>query len=247
VAASVRAAIAPGLLALLAAGGLSGCVSTQDKNERAKLRATRLLASRELPRVGARNPDVKVEKVSLVRGRDRSVAIVVDLRGSASKPLTDVPIVVGVRSPGGRRVAFNLRKRLDWFQTHVPAIPAGETVTWVFEGRRRVKPGDRPFARVGIPVSPAISSAGSLPRIAALPASASDRRAVRVVVENTSDVPQYGLQVYALVRTGGRYVAAGKASIEHLGTGQRKAARVPLTGSARERRPAVHASPTIFQ
>jgi hypothetical protein len=55
--------VAPGLLALLAAAGLGGCVSTQDKNQRAKLRATRLLASRELPGVTARNPDVKVTHV----------------------------------------------------------------------------------------------------------------------------------------------------------------------------------------
>jgi hypothetical protein len=154
---------------------------------------------------------------------------------------------VGVRSSGARRVVLNRRKRLDWFQTHVPAIPAGGSVTWVFKGRRRVKPGDRPFARAGIPASPAISSASSLPQIAAQAASTSDPQAVRVVVENTSDIPQYGLQVYALVRTGGRYVAAGKASIEHLGTGQRTAARVPLVGRARGRRPAVHASPTIFR
>jgi hypothetical protein len=246
VAASARAGLVPGLLALVAVGGLSGCVSTQDKNERAKLRATRLLASRELPRVTDRNPDVTVRNVSLVRGR-RSLAIVVDLHNGASKPLTDVPIVVGVRSAGGRTVAFNLRKRLDWFQTHVPAIPAGGTVSWVFKGRQRVKPGDRPYARVGTPASPAMSSASALPRIAARPASESGPDAVRVVVENTSEIPQYGLQVYALVRMRGRYVAAGKTSIEHLGTGRRTAARVPLIGRARERRAAVHAIPTIFQ
>jgi hypothetical protein len=237
-------------LGLVAAGALGGCVSTQDKSERAKLRATRLLASRELPRVSGRNPDVQVTGVSLVRGRGRSAAIVVGLRSSASHPLTDVPISVGVRSAGGRRVVLNRRKRLDWFQTHVPAIPAGGTATWVFAGRGRVRPGDRPFARVGIPASPAISSAGSLPRIAASVATtgpASGRGSVRVVLENASQVPQYGLQVYAVVRTGGRYVAAGRTSIEHLGTGQRKTARVPLTGRARTRQPAVHASPTIFQ
>lgn len=241
---SARAMMA---LGLLAAGALGGCVSTQDKNERAKLRATRLLASRELPRVSGRNPDVRVTGVSLVRGRGPSTAIVVDLRSRSSKPLTDVPIVVGVRSRGGARVAFNLRKRLDWFQTHVPAIPAGGTTTWVFEGRRRVKPGDRPFARVGIPASPAISSAGALPRIAAVPGAIRGRRAVHVVVENTSEVPQYGLQVYAVVRAGGRYVAAGKTSIEHLGTGRRTTARVPLTGRARTHRPVVQATPTIFR
>jgi hypothetical protein len=236
VAASAKGA----LVTLLALGLLSGCDSTQSKNERAKLRATRELASRELQHVRRANPDVRVERVSLVRG-GHSSAIVVDLRNSASRPLTDVPIAVGVREPGGRRVALNARKNLDWFQTHVPAIPASGRTTWVFEGR--IRPAGRPFARVGLPASPAISHASSLPRIEAAPAAAGGR----VQVENDSDVPQYGLQVYALVRAGGRYVAAGKAVVDHLGTGQRKTTRIPLIGRARERQPRVHAIPTIFE
>jgi hypothetical protein len=224
----------------LALAGLAACDSTQSKNERAKLGATRELASRRPQRVTSRNPEVEVTNVSLVRGR-RSFAIVVDLHSSASKPLTDVPIAVGIRTRGGRRVPLNARRGLDWFQTHVPAVPAGGETTWVFAGRRRAKPGERPFALVGAPASPPISSATSLPRIEASPAGGG-----RVLVENGSDVPQYDLQVYALVSSGRRYLAAGKTSIGHLGTGQRKTAGVRLTGSPGERRPRVHAIPTIF-
>lgn len=241
---SARAMASSGLIALLALGGFAGCDSTQSKNERAKLRATRELASRELQRVGRANPDVRVTRVSRVRGK-RSTAIVVDLRSRADEPLTDVPITVGVRVPGGRRVAINARKNLAWFQTHVPAIAAGASTTWVFE-RTRAVPAGRPFARVGVPASPAISHASSLPRIEAA-AAASPGRAARVLVSNGSDVPQYGLQVYALVSRGGRYVAAGKTEIEHLGTGQRTTASVPLIGSARTRRARVHVIPTMFR
>jgi hypothetical protein len=242
------------LVALLALGLLSGCDSTQSKNERAKLRATRELASREPLRLGRANPDVRVERVSLVRGA-RSSAFVVDLRSRAVMPLTDVPIAVGVRRPGGRRVKLNGGRNQDWFQTHVPALPAGSTATWVFQGPRRV-PGGRPFARVGVPALPAISRASSLPRIDATPARAKaastrarhrGRPATRVVVENDSDVPQYGLQLYALVLDRGRYVAAGRATITHLGTGRRVTASVPLTGHARPRALRVHAIPTIFE
>jgi hypothetical protein len=251
-------------LALLALGGLVGCDSTQSKNERAKLRATRELASREPQHVAKPNPDVHVTSASLVRGR-RSTAIVVELRSRAPQPLTDVPIAVGVRTPGGRRVPLNSRKNLDWFQTHVPAIPAQGMVTWVFEGRRGTKVTGRPFARVGVPASPTISHAGSLPSITASPRPGARQghageakvgatpgvnpgnAVAHVRVDNGSDVPQYGLQVYALVRDGRRYVAAGKVAIDHLGTGQRKTVHVPLIGHARGRAAQVHALPTIFE
>jgi hypothetical protein len=269
VAASASGPLGCGLVALLALAVLPGCDSTQSKNERAKLRATRELARREPQRVTRVHPDVRVDHVALVRG-GRSSAVVVELRSRASEPLTDVPIAVGVRTPRGRRVALNERRNLDWFQTHVPAIPAGGRVTWVFEGRRPARPGERAFARVGAPATPAISHARELPRVDAAPAvpvegrapairSAASGRAdavtragvsrgrVAVRVRNASDVPQYGLQVYAVVRDRGRYVAAGRTSLEHLGTGQGKTATVRLIGAAGRRPPRVHAIPTVFR
>jgi hypothetical protein len=239
--------LAVGAVALLALGALSGCDSTQQKNARAELRAKRELGSRELARVTRRNPHVRVRRVTLVRGRRAgSAAVVVDLRSTASRPLTDVPIAVGVRARDGRRRLVNAKRRLDWFQTHVPAIPAGGTVTWVFEGARGVKAGDRAFAKPGVAARPPLSSAGSLPRIDVAPLAGDGGRR-RVSVENASDVPQYGLQVYALALRGGRYVAAGKTRIEHLGTDQRVTVAVPLAGSARGRPLRVEAIPTTFE
>ncbi len=239
---SARRMAATGLIGLVALGGFAGCDSTQDKNERAKLRATRVLDGRKAQVLGHANPDVRVERVSLVRGK-RTSAIVVELHSSAREPLTDLPVRVGVRARGGRRVPLNAGKNQGWFQTHVPAIDAEGTTTWVYTHRTRGLPAGRPFARVG---TPTISSATSLPKIEARSVTTTGRR-TGVEVENASDVPQYGLQVYALVSRRGRYVAAGKAEIEHVGTGRRKLARVPLTGSATGGTAHVHALPVMFQ
>jgi hypothetical protein len=245
VAGSARAMAAAGAIGLLALGGFAGCDSTQSKNERAELRATRELKGRKPLTLGRVSPDVRAARVSVVRGK-RSGAIVVELRSSARTPLTDVPIRVGVRTRGGRRVPLNAGRNQGWFQTHVPAIAAGGTTTWVFTRPRELPPG-RPFARVGVPGSPAISSASTLPRIEAAPVPAGSRRAARALVENGSDVPQYGLQVYALVSRHGRYVAAGKAELAHLGTRKRTTARVPLIGSASGAPARVHAIPVMFR
>lgn len=262
-AASANGAVALGLLAALALGG---CVSTQHKNERAKLRATRILEGRKAHRVTVSNLKVEVENSGLVRGRERN-AVVVELRSGATEPLTDVPVTVGVRTKGGKRVVLNGRKGLGWFATHVPSIGAGETTTWVFTTPRKV-PAGRAWARVGESATPVGHAEPTLPRInarATAPKAAATDGApavvrddvtgavqaggpsVRVVVQNVSQIPQYALQVYAVVRAGGRYVAAGQAEVDHLGTAQRKAAQVPLVGRARELRPEVHAAPTIFE
>lgn len=234
------------VVAAFAVTVLTGCDSTQQKNKRAELKAKRELASRELPSVARRNPNVRVERAALVRGKAGAGAIVVELRGTGSEPLTDVPIAVGLRGSDGRARLVNAKRRLDWFQTHVPAIPAGGTVTWVYKGVRDAKPGDRAFAKVGVARRPALSSASSLPPIEATPEPGRGAKR-RVAVENVSDVPQYGLQVYAFAKRGGRYVAAGKTEIEHLGTGKKVTVAVPLTGFARKRPLRAEAIPTMFE
>jgi hypothetical protein len=242
VAASVRPVVAVAALVLVASA--SGCDSTQSKNARAELTAKRELAARELPSVRRVDPRVRVERVALVRGRGQTAAIVVELRSRAAQALTDVPIAVGVRGRDGRARVVNAKRHLEWFQTHVPAIPSRGEVTWVFKGARGVAPGDRPFAKVGVARRPALSTASSLPEIAARVELAGKK--ARVVVENGSDVPQYDLQVYAFAERGGAYVAAGKASVEHLGTGRRTTVAVPLAGVPRGRELRATAIPTIF-
>lgn len=253
---SGRRAVAAGLVIAIACGGLTGCVSTQRKNARAKLVAERTLDGRRPQLVRERNRDVRVVDAALVHGR-RGGAVVVTLRNRGSRSLTDVPITVGVRGRNGRRTPLNGGRGLAWYQTHVPAIGAGEATAWVFTTRRRV-PGGRPYAVAGAPAGPIVTEAGGgLPGVAAtaVPTRGARRArggrgarsAVRVALDNRSNVPQYGLQVYAVARDGGRVVAAGKATVRHLATRGRARAQVPLVGTPGERPVRVHALPTIFE
>lgn len=239
---SGRRAVAAALAGATVLGGLSGCVSTQDKNARAKLVADRTVNGRRPLRIEARSRDVQVRGVWIVRAR-RGGAVVVELRNRGARALADVPIAVGVRD-GRRRVQLNGGRGLEWFQTHVPAIPAGETATWVF-APRRTPPAGRGWAVAGRAVV-----APALPRIDArvLPAAATrrGRHAVRVALANRSGVPQYGLQVYAVTRAGGRVVAAGVTSVRHLGSRAGAGARVALAGTPGRHPVRVHAPATIF-
>jgi hypothetical protein len=246
VAASGRRAVAAALVGAIACGGLGGCVSTQQKNERAKLVAARELGSRRGQRVLRVSPHVRVTDAALVRGR-RASAIVVTLRNLTMRALVDVPIAVGVGRRDGRRTALNAGRDLDWFQTHVPAIEGGGHATWVFLTRRPVPAGGRAWARVGAGAV-ALRAGAALPRIeATVVAPREPVRRVRVRVDSRSEVPQHGLQVYALVQRDGRWVAAGKAAIRHVGTGGRATTVIALAGAAGRRPVRVHAIPTIFE
>jgi hypothetical protein len=243
VALSVSPLVALAAVALLV---LSGCAdSTQLKNDRAELQAKRRVASREAQQVTRPSTDVHVTDVALVRD-SRSAAIVVDLRSSAARPLTDVPIAVGVVGAGGRRRPLNARPGLSWFQTHVPAIAAGGRATWVFRTRRSARTHGRPYATAGALPQPALSSANALPSIEASPAGGAGRTA-SARVENASDVPQSGLQVVAVERSAGRYVAAGRAALAALAPGASATVRVRLTGSPNGRAIRFLATPTIFE
>ena len=222
---------------------LAGCVTTQDRNARAKLSAEREIAARTPLRVAVSNPEVDVTGASLVRGggRDRT-AVVVELRSRARTPLTDVPIAVGVRTRAGKRVALNGGRDLDWFETHVAALAPGSATTWVFTARRRVPAGARAYARVGVPSPVPASRAASLP-----PLQASDLGGGRVRVRNGSAVPQVDLPVYAVARAGDRYVAAGRASIPKLSGDGEVTVAVPLIGARNVPQTQVHVLPTIFE
>jgi hypothetical protein len=242
VAGSGRRLVATTLAGAVVLGGLSGCVSTQEKNARAKLVADRTIDGRRPLRIQARSRDVAVVDVAIVRGR-RGGAVVVSLRNRGLRALTDVPIAVGVRDAHGRRVRLNGGRGLEWFGTHVPAIGARETTSWVFvPRRRRALPAGRPWAVAG-----RARAVSAVPLVAAQPADPSGGRAVRVAIVNRSDVPQYGLQVYAVARAHGRVVAAGIATVRHLGSHGSANARIPLVGAPGNHALRVHAPATIFE
>ncbi|HWK18540.1 MAG TPA: hypothetical protein VNR66_13895 [Solirubrobacteraceae bacterium] len=245
---SGRAAIGA-LGSALAVGTLSGCVTTQQKNARAQLIADRTLASRDVIHVTRPNPYVRVTRLALVVS-PHGTAVVVRLHNPSAHALTDLPISVGVLSRRGQRVYLNRQANIDYFDTHVPAVAAKSTATWVFTSRRRVAGGSALFADVGVAQSPPPATVSTLPTIEVTraPESLADglRGVFRLAVANTSGVPQYGLQVYAVAVRGGRYVGAGRTGIDLAG-GDRTTLELTLLGNPTRASISLDALPTIFK
>jgi hypothetical protein len=220
---------------------LAGCVTTQQRNERAKLTAERLLASRKALELGAPSADVRVGAVDLIRAR-RASAFVVELRNSAAHPVADVPLEVGV-ARAGRRHVLNRRGGLDYFASHVASIAPHGRARWVFVTRRRLPRGARPFAVAGAPSASLPGRPEALPELAA---AAAPGGTPRVTIRN-GRIPQYGLPVYAFARRGGRYVAAGRGAIPHVGTGGTATIPIPLVGTRAGATLETEALPSIFR
>lgn len=242
---SARPLIALSALALVVP--LAGCVSTERRNERAKMRATRLLASRQRLVVGAPNPAVRVRRVTLLRGGRRGAAIVAELANVTPRAVTDLPVAIGVRARGRVRW-LNHRGGLDYLETHVPSVPAASSVHWVFTTRTSVPAHARALAVVGAQVRRLGATPASLPRLRAeVTAPAARSTALAIQLHNESDVPQYGLPVYALATRHGRLVAAGRAAVEHLGSSGSTTVHLQLVGRPAGATVEAEALPSIFR
>jgi hypothetical protein len=233
-------------MAMLAAtaAGLSGCVTTQEKNARTVLLNERTLATETGVRVADENPEVRVLRVTVIRGRAGD-GIAVRMFNSSSRPLTDLPVSIGVRTSKGRVIYLNDAANVDYYDAHVPAIEPGADATWVLTATPLPRGSGRPFAIVGVPTEPPTTRVRTLPRINA---SAREGAAghVRVTVTNQSGVPQYGLQVYAVAARGGRDVAVGRATVAILDGGGQSTVSVHLVGTTSGAAIQVYAIPTIF-
>lgn len=254
------------LTVLAAAGSLAGCSTTQQEAARLQLNSARIRAS-EIPiHVTAPGRAVQVARVALVSGGGQT-AFIVQVHNPALRPVSDLPISVGVRI-GARRVVYvNSQSPHEdsYFDAHLPVVAARGTLTWVYTTARRLPAHSRPFALVGGQPTPAVPRVSQLPVIrasalsgtpaaagAGTPATvgaASHRAAsqLAIALHNLSGVPQYQLQVYAFAQTAGRYVAAGDITVAHLGSQGSATLRLGLLGSLRHARLQIEALPTIFQ
>jgi hypothetical protein len=217
---------------------LSSCVSTQTVASRARLVNGRVVAATQPTRVVRANPEVTVAEPVLIHGA-AGTAIVVSVRNDSSRVLTDLPISVGIRTRAGREVWINGSANLDYFDSHLAAIGARATTTWVFTTSGRV-PAGRPFARVGVP-SGHPSLVATLPRIEV----AADGTA-GVSVTNRSAIPQYDLPVYVVAVRNGHDVAAGRVTVTHLATNGSTTKRVTLFGPDAGATLRLIAVPTVF-
>lgn len=229
---------------MVVALALSGCTTTQHEAGRERLDSARQRAALEPTRVAAANQRVVVTAVAAVRS-PRGTALVVEVRNRGRRAVSDLPISVGYTS-AGRGVLLNYGTSLGYFQAHLPAIRAGHRLTWVFTTGRRIPARAHPFARVGRrPAAPALLTEMNI-RIAIGYRARAGARTLTVKLENPTSVPQYELQVYAYARQGGRYVAAGDATVAELGAGADDRLRLRLVGTSSTQL-RVQAVPTILQ
>ncbi|HTU96968.1 MAG TPA: hypothetical protein VMF14_14075 [Solirubrobacteraceae bacterium] len=243
------------LAAVAPAAALAGCATTQQEAARLQLNAARIRASEQPTEVRAPGNAVEVTRVARIVTGGRS-AFVVQVRNAARRPVSDLPISVGVRVRGKRPIYLNRQSEaeLSYFDAHLPLVAAGGTLTWVYTTDRRLPAHARPFAVVGgTPSNPAPRS-HPLPVIRAsavapvtTASGAAGTSPVAISLRNLSAVPQYQLQVYAVAERDGRFVAAGSFTVPHLGSNASSRLRLPILGHINHARLQIEAAPTIFQ
>jgi len=224
---------------------LAGCSTTQQEAARLQLNSARLRASQLSVRVTHDNPQLAVTRLAVL-GSGRGSAIVVRLRSRTAHPVSDLPISVGVIRPGGRRHYLNTAPGMDYFQTHLPVIPADGALTWVLT-TGQIPSGQRPFAIVGAQGAVQPGAIPTLPRLTVAATLTRPGRSLALTVGNPSAAPQYQLPVYAVASRAGRYVAAGEATIANLGTGTSTQLQVTLVGNPARATISLEAPPTIFR
>jgi hypothetical protein len=238
----------PALTALGAgavAAGLAGCVTTQEENSWLLLRNARQLAAESTVHVTVENPLVRVKSIEIVRGRG-SNALVVSVANLGSRPLTDLPISVGVVAHRSAPVYLNGRANIDYYDTHVPAIPPHATTSWVLPGIRTL-PAGRVFARVGAARDPSSTTVAALPRIGAVQLADGGADRLRIRLSNDSSLPQYTVQVYAVALRHGAAVGAGRTALFELNGGSRATVGLTLAGRTTDAQLELYAPPTIFK
>ncbi len=247
-----------GALAVVApAALLSGCSTTQQEAARLQLNSARIRASQKHTKVTVAGEAVHVTRLAQVVNGGHA-AFVVQVHNPGLKPVSDLPISVGVQVRGRPRIYLNLQSpaEFSYFDAHLPLVAAGATLTWVYTTDRRLPAHARPFALVGGTPSniaprtsplPAVRAAVARTSAAATTTAAVTGSPLAVSLHNLSSVPQYQLQVYAVAERAGRYVAAGNLTVAHLGSNATSRLKLPIVGHIDHARLQIEAAPTIFQ
>jgi hypothetical protein len=229
---------------------LAGCATTQQEAARLQLNSARIRSAEQKTVVRSAGSAVEVSDVSLLSSPGAHT-FVVTLHNRRSTAVTDLPISVGVSSRGHHRVDLNAHstEELSYYDSHLPRIAAGSSLTWVFTTSSKLPPRAHPFALVGAHPSPVASAGASAPTIAARVTGTQGAHhgdaVLEVTLRNGSTIPQYQMPIYAIAQRGGRVVAAGELIVPHLGSRKTLPVRVPVRGSLSDARIRVAALPAI--
>ena len=191
---------------------LTACQSSQDKAREIRERAE---ASRPKPLVIPKpNKDIKVTETTLLHDQYGD-AIVVELKNESKERLVNVPILVDIRDAKGKSVYRNNTAGLDFALNHIAVLEPGETFDWVND--QVTAQGKTAKVTVGQPEGKA--SGGALPDLAVSPPKLGHDFSgpyASGTVTNRSKLTESHLILFAVGRSGGRVVAAGRAQIKAL-------------------------------
>jgi hypothetical protein len=205
------------ILALaLAAAGLTGCQSTQDRSAELEEEGGMTLLAASGLKIEKESSEVKVVSTDLLTDPNGS-AVVIGLHNSSQRNLVNVPILIDVLDAKGKSVYSNDIPGIEPALASVPYIPAGGEVEWVND---QVLAAHRPSS-VKVKVGAGSDSYGgpvpdidvSAPKLQGDPVSGIEATGD---VVNRSGEEQGRLLLYVIAREGGEVVAAGRGAIEHL-------------------------------
>ena len=231
-------------LAVLAGITLTACQSSQDK---AKIIAERAQAAAPKPLVISKpNKDVKVVNTALISDENGD-AIVVELKNESNQMLINLPILIDVRDAKGKTVYKNDTAGLDFALNHVSVIKPNETFFWVNDQVQ----GQGKSAKVEVGQPEAKPPSGPLPELAVSPPKPGhDFSGAKVsgTVTDKSKIDQDHLILFAVARSGGHIVAAGRGQIKALKVGARPANyTIYFIGDPTGADVTIQAPPTVLQ
>jgi hypothetical protein len=204
--------------AVLAGLTLTACESTQDKAREVQAENARLLASEHGISVKKPFKNVKVLGTTLLQDQYGD-AIVVEVRNESKQALVNMPILIDLRDAKGKSVYRNDLPGLDPALTHIPLLRPGESFDWVND---QLSPSGIPKT-ANVKVGPPRGTAPrQLPEIEVGPAKIEDNPSgilARGKITNKSQIDQVKLVVYAVARSGGEVVAAGRGQFKNLKAG----------------------------
>jgi hypothetical protein len=233
--------------AVLAGFTLTACESTQDKARKIQAENEALLAAER--GISVRKPfkDVKVLGSSLLRDQYGD-AIVVEVRNESNRTLLNMPILIDLGDANGKSVYRNDLPGLDPALTHISLLRPGETFAWVND---QLSPSGMPKSAKVTVGPPDGTAPKQLPQIEVdQPRIENSPQGVlaRGKVTNKSQIDQKKLVVYAVARSGGKVVAAGRGQFKNLKAGGNPGDyNIFFIGDPRSAELTVTAPPSVLQ
>jgi hypothetical protein len=209
------------LLLVVSAGLiLTACESTQDKARKLQEQGEAIAATQKPLTIDQPSKEVKVLGTTLLRDENGD-AIVVEVQNTSRQTLVNVPILVDLRDANGNSIFKNDTYGIEPSLNHIPLLKPGERFDWVND--QLVPNGVPKSAKVTVGVTTEKPPA-QIPEIEVeeptlhpnpLGAEAEGK------VTNKSQIDQKKLVLFAVARSGGKVVAAGRGQLKALKVGAR--------------------------